>query len=371
MGDIVYKRFVVIGMVAVIILNLAAWLIPGVCDWYTLHVTPIWVNTYGRFSDLFPFSLGEIMVVLALVLLVIAVVMGILLIFFRKRAGFKKAAVRYYKILSCIAVVVCIIMSLNCTMLYHCSRIDANPNVDYREYTIEELETLRNYVVEQCNAYSLLVDRDNNGYVIYSGDMQAEAKKALNNISDIYPKLKGYYPDVKKLQFSNLMSQAYIAGYYFPFSMEANCNGNMYITNYPDVYCHELSHLHGYIYEDEANFIAYLACINSDDVLFKYCGYLSVLNYVDNAYYESIDCDNERYFRQAEISENVYVDDTFLLQETWEEVQETAVFSTDTIDAASNTFTEVSLQLNGVKEGMASYDAVVDLLLQYYDGELY
>ena len=43
--------------------------------------------------------------------------------------------------------------------------------------------------------------------------------------------------------------------------------------------CHELL-TSGYIYEDEANFIAFLACVESDDSTFQYAGYLSVLNYV-------------------------------------------------------------------------------------------
>ena len=54
----------------------------------------------------------------------------------------------------------------------------------------------------------------------------------------------------------------------------------MYITNMPFTICHELAHLKGYIYEDEANFIAFMACINSDNLFFQYSGYLNVLNYV-------------------------------------------------------------------------------------------
>ena len=162
-----------------------------------------------------------------------------------------------------------------------------------------------------------------------------------------------------------------MAGYYFPFSMEANCNANMYITNYPATYCHELAHLHGYIYEDEANFISYLACIGSEDPFFIYSGYLSVLSYVDNAYYEAIGEDAEQYLANERISEQVLSDDIFLLPETWEKVEDKAILSTDTVNQASNTFTETSLNLNGVSDGFAAYDRVTGLLLRYYDGDLY
>ena len=67
----------------------------------------------------------------------------------------------------------------------------------------------------------------------------------------------------------------------------------------------------------------------------------------------------------------VYFDDIFLLPEAWEEVEETAVLSTDVIDDISDDFTDTTLQLNGVEDGIASYGRVVDLMLQYYDGVLY
>lgn len=366
-----YKRILIILTIIIALLNLIAWTIPGVCDWYTTYVTPIWLNTLARITGIFPFSVGEIMLVVAVILVFAVIITGILFIFLHKKERYRKIVFRFYRIFAAIVVGVCLVMTLNCTMLYHCTPLDSNPDVPYRQYSIEELETMRNYIVDMCNRYSVLMERDENGYLVYEGDMQETAKKALNSLSDRYPKLAGYYPDVKHMAFSGLMSQAYMAGYYFPFSLEANCNDNMYISNYPGVYCHELSHLHGYIYEDEANFLSFLACIESGDDFFAYCGYLSVLNYVDNAYWESIDGDIVRYASQAQICEAVYADNVFLLPETWEEVEEKAVFSTDTLDAAADEFTETSLHLNGVKEGMASYGQVVDLLLQYYDGILY
>lgn len=128
-------------------------------------------------------------------------------------------------------------------------------------------------------------------------------------------------------------------GYYFPFSMEANYNKVAYVTNLPVTMCHELAHLKGYIQEDEANFIGFLACISSDDLLFQYSGYLSVLNYVNNDFYEAVGEDYERYMAEVQIDRQVYEDAVFV---------------------------ETSLKLNGVDDGMVAYSRVVDLLLQWY-----
>lgn len=367
----IYKWYIIIGMIFVVVVNILAWICPAYCDWHTIYITPIIVNVFGRLTNLFPFSVGEIMILLGLLIVLAAIVIAILLVFLRKKQGYIRFAKVFYKSFAGIVVGVCIVLTTNCVIFYHCTPIDGNPDVDYREYTVEELEILRNYIVNQCNYYMELMPRDENGDVIYTGDMQAETKKALHGIADDFPKLKGYYPNVKHLLSSDIISQAYIGGYYFPFSVEANVNGNMYIVNYPSVYCHELCHLHGYIYEDEASFLAYQACINSDSDFFKYSGYLSVLVYVDNAYYEAIGEDLLYYNTQPQVHEMVWYDDTFLPEEVWEEIEEDAVFSTDTVEEISDTITETSLQLNGVEEGMISYSLVVDLLLQYYDGILY
>ena len=36
--------------------------------------------------------------------------------------------------------------------------------------------------------------------------------------------------------------------------------------NLPFTTCHELSHLRGFMQEEEANFIGFLACVNADDM---------------------------------------------------------------------------------------------------------
>lgn len=373
-----YKKYILIMTVTVVFLNLIAWISRPFCDWYIRYIFQLMPEVFGRISGIFPFSVGEIMIVLGILLLFIAAVGGILLLIprIRKIDRFTKIAKKYYRIILVIILNVCLVMTLNCSMLYHCTRINPNPAVEERDYTLDELEKLYVYIIEECNAYAKKMDRDDKGRVVYDKDMKEVAKQAMRNISKDYKRLKGYYPDVKDMAFSNLMSQAYMGGYYFPFSMEANVNAKMYIMNYPSTYCHELSHLQGYIYEDEANFLGYLACLESGDDMFIYSGYLSVLAYVSNAYYRS--CNKispyEAKAREDRIPyclAEVVEDMVFLLPETWEEVEEKAIVDTDKMDQISTTFTETTLQMNGVTEGMAAYDGVVELLLKYYDGELY
>ena len=237
------------------------------------------------------------------------------------------------------------------------------------EYTLEELLMVRDFVVMQCNALAEQMERDAEGNIIYTGDMEAEAVKCMQAMGEEYEQLSGFYPEPKKIYFSEFLSQQYMQGYFFPFSMEANYNQIMCIMNKPATMCHELAHLKGFIQEDEANLIGYLACIQSDDLFFKYSGYLSVLNYLDNDFYDAVNRDKTQYLSQVRISAQVRKDNEFLTDEMWEKVEKKAVVSTETVDKISDEIVEATLVINGVEDGMLSYCRVVGLLLDYYAGQ--
>ena len=61
----------------------------------------------------------------------------------------------------------------------------------------------------------------------------------------------------------------------------------------------------------------------------------------------------------------------FLTEETWEKVEKKAVVSTAAVKKASRAFVDTNQKVNGIEDGIASYNRVVGLLLDYYDGVLY
>lgn len=360
------------------LLNLAGWISTGFCDFYAAHIFPVWVETYGRLTGLFPFSVGEILLYLAAaftVLLVLWATMQLALWLLHRRGGrsfrlFRVYGTAYFFVFG----VVCLIMTLNCFLLYHVSPLYERfrPGEAGREqYGAEEIGALRDYVVEQANALAAVMERDVQGRLVYGGDMKEQAKAQMRRLGRTIPCLKGYYPDPKPLWASEFFSQQYIMGYYFPFSMEANYNDIIYEINLPTTFCHELSHLKGFILEDEANFIGYLACVDAEDDFFRYSAFLSVIGYLDRDFLRAVGKDSGAYLAHPAISRQVIADDIFLTGETWEAVEEAALIRTETVKEVSNTFTETTLVLNGVQDGRISYSRVVDLLLKYYDGILY
>ena len=81
-------------------------------------------------------------------------------------------------------------------------------------------------------------------------------------------------------------------------------------------------------------------------------------------YHQSIREHAVKYPANERISEQVLSDGIFLLPETWKKVEDKAILSTDTVNQASNTFTETSLNLKGVLDGFAVYYHVTGLLLR-------
>lgn len=382
--------------VGTILLNIAAWNSKAFSDWYMMHILPLWVNSYGWLTGLFPFSVGEFMLIAGAVLVIIAVLLGVALLAVcvvqgarrtqnrnscadteipreKKGRGFWQFCKGYYTGVAWIALGVFLVLTLNCFICYHgtdfATKYFPKEAQADDEYTLEELLAVRDFVVMKCNMLAEQMERDANGNIIYSGDMEAEAVKCMQAMGEEYEQLSGFYPEPKKIYFSDFLSQQYMQGYFFPFSMEANYNQIMCIMNKPATMCHELAHLKGFIQEDEANLIGYLACIQSDDLFFQYSGYLSVLNYLDNDFYDAVNRDKERYLSQVHISAQVRKDNEFLADETWEKVEKKAVISTETVDKISDEIVEATLVINGVEDGMLSYCRVVGLLLDYYAGQ--
>ncbi len=376
-----------------VILNITGWSSHSFCDWYTENIFPVWLATYGRIMGVFPFSVGEWMLYAAVVLLVVLPVWGMVtaafwLLQLIKRKTKKcvtgdgtgasdKMAKRYGKFARFIFWIVGIVsleMTFTCFFLFHVSPMNERYEIGAKtrdEYGLAEIEILRDYVVEQANALAKVMERDEKGYLIYNGNIADEAKKQMQRLGEMFPNLKGFYPNPKPLYTSEFFSQQYMMGYYFPFSMEANYNEKMYIINLPATMCHELSHLKGFLLEDEANFIAYLACVDAEDDFFKYSAYLSVLSYLDRDFYKAAGEDALYYSKHPAISGQVAEDDKFLTDEAWKEVEEDAVLDTEFVKEVSDKVLETNLTLNGVKDSKVSYSQVVDLLLQYYDGILY
>lgn len=361
------KQFVALCtlLAVMVILNIVAWESRAFSDFYAAHIYPLWTQTYGRLTSLLPFSFGEILIMIAVFGIPLSLAaMVILLIVMKGRR--KKIAKIFGFVYGWIIAFVVTTETLNCFILYHCSTFAELNGIAVMEHTDEELEALGAQLVEEINACAEDVIRDENGRFVLSADLDDTARNAVAGLSDEFKNLDGYYVKPKSIICSFFMSQMDLMGIYFPFSMEANYNADMFAAKQPATICHEIAHTKGYIQEDEANFIAFMACERSDNADYRYSGYLSALTQVRNKIFEYADYDKKVAFDNS-ISDLVWTD-MDANSEYWENVKEAddTVFDSQTVSEVSDKAMETSLQLNGVEDGKKSYGRMVDLMLNYY-----
>ena len=372
-----------IGMAAaVVLLNAAAWNSTAFCDAYIAWIFPVWVNTYGRITGLFAFSVGEWMIDAGLVLLGCAFVLApaaalaVCIPFpaFRRIRGKCLGMVKgFYVFFIWTLLVVCLVMTLNCFILYHASTFSEKyfgerGSEAEGTYTANELILLYNEIAEKCNTLSRQVERDEQGRIVYPGGllengeigtMEEKAIEIMKQLGETYPQLAGNYPRPKGLAGSWILSVQQLSGVYSPFTVEANYNRDMTDYNIPHTICHELSHLKGFMREDEANFIGYLAYIRSEHPAFRYSGYLTGWIYACNALAAE---DPETYSQlRQQLSPAVQQQ----LQENnafWDRYEGKAA------EAASR-INDSYLKFHQQEDGVKSYGRMVDLMLAYYRQE--
>lgn len=347
-----------------LLLNAASWLSTEFSDFYVLKIFPYISAPFIFLSGLFPFSVGEILIILAVLFVIVGVPLFVVLLIFGRKLR-RKTASFFGTAMLWILTFIITTETMNCFIMYHCTPFSERYFSGTAQHTRQELTDVYALLIEECNSLSQQVLRDENGFFLLSGDTVEEAKRAMENAAEEYSQLKGYYPRPKPISFSYLMSQMGILGVYFPFSMEANYNRDIYEVNLPNTLCHEYAHLKGIIQEDEAGFIAFIASTQSESADFRYSGYLNALEYVHNEIYES------------NISQAFYLTDTispevrndwfrFVPENYWEENEEKEIISTETVDTISSGATDTTLKINGVEDGIESYTRIVNLILDYY-----
>jgi len=361
----VKKRHVIPIIIAVvmIILNIVSWMSTGFSDFYVMYIFPYISSAFSFISGIFPFSIGEIMIIALIILAFVGIPLFVILIIVRADSRKRTAGIFTSAVLF-ITVFIISTETLNCFIMYHCTTFSER-YFNTSDHRRSDLIKLYKILIDETNDLADQIARDENGSFILTDDVNECAKDAMKKASENYPQLKGYYPDAKAVMNSYLMSQAGLMGIYFPFSLEANYNADMCPVNLPNTICHEYAHLKGVIQEDEAGFIAFIASSMSASADFRYSGYLNALEYVHNQIYQNNI--TEAYYLTDTISENVKHDlFSFLPESYWEENKEKEIISTETIDTISSSAADTSLKMNGVEDGIESYSRIVDLMLDYY-----
>lgn len=351
-------RWIITAAALVLLLaaGISAKLSVDFANWYGENVYPILVGIFARISGLFPFSLAEIVIVLAVFTCLFSIVYFIVQLIKRrgKRLKFLLSSV------TTAAMVLSVVgtgFMYSCGINYYRTPFSEYSGIEIRLYTADEVRETLVYVIANTNRLIDEVELDENGQCILPENLLDAATAAMYNLAEEYPTLKSYYPNAKPVLASPLMCYTKIVGIFTPYTMEANYNTCDTPEEIGHTICHELSHLTGFMREDEANFISYLACRGSGDVYLEYSGYYSALGYMLNAYYKAVGYD-EYVELLSTVDLRVYRQ-ICLESEFWSQY-DTPVAEVST--AVNDTY----LKINDQSDGTKSYGRVADLIIGEY-----
>ena len=347
-------------------LNIAARRSTAFAEWYSTHIYRALVTTVGRVIGFLPFSVYELLIVCGVALLLF-IIYRIVYLIIKKRG--RRILTMFARVFALLLTVLAL-FTVNCGVNYHRIPFSSYSGLTVTKQPTDMLISLCSSLIDEANALVPYIDTvevpdDADGthygsiFSLADTDTHREAVLAMNKLGEIYPVLSGYYPSPKPVLFSKVMSYEFITGVY-SFTIEANYNND--VPDYVKAYtiCHELSHLRGFMREDEAGFIAYLACIHSDNVNFRYSGILNALSYVLNSVYSN--CGAETYTELYRSMDVQLMRDYYYNSKYWDKY-ETPV--ADVADAVNNAYLVANAQTDGVK----SYGRMVDLLLAYYSSQ--
>lgn len=330
---------------------------------YALNIYPWLSRIISLITNIFPFSLAELIVITLPIVLIIVFIRFIihLIVYQEKRID---TLIKGFLNIGCFLSIVLFLFVLLAGINYYRAPFSQYSNYEVRDSTNEELFQLTEYLALQANELRAEVpNTDEDGVFSLSmnifelADMVAEA---FDKLEKDYPVLGNHYGRPKPILSSPLMSYTEITGIFFPFTMEANVNIDISDYSIPSTMAHELAHLRGFMREDEANFLSYLATMKSDNVEIQYSGTMLALINTGNAlYYQDV---NSYFSLRDKYSEGV-LRDIQANNEYWQQYKDTV------ISTVSTKVNDTYLKANDQSDGVKSYGKMVDLLLAKFRKE--
>ena len=241
---------------------------------------------------------------------------------------------------------------------YTASPLEEKLELPVRDRSAAALEATAFWLLDMTNAAADNADRVG-GIVVADGffGLYEDAPGGFAALAEENSVFAGHVALPKRVTFWPLLGYTGISGIFFPFTGEANVNPDSPDSTLPFTMCHEIAHSLGFASEDDANFVAFLACERSGNGNYNYSGAFSAFIYVYNAAAEE-NPDLQRRLYEA-LAEDVRADMEVLgahyrqytgpLREMGEQINDTY------------------LRVIGQQpEGVKSYGRVVDLLIAEY-----
>lgn len=312
---------------------------------------------FGTVSSILPFSLAEIMIILIPLAITTLIIYGV------KVIDGRRCAVRLILTVLSVLMLIYPIYVVTLGAGYHergiASRLEItadNPDENELYTTMMKIS----YELEELVPAISYNDRGASVTKLTPEKISEEICKSYERVCEKYPNLRLdiFNQRAKPVILSKGMTQLELLGIYTFFTGESNVNVHYPDYTLPFSIAHEFAHARGVSRENEANFIAFLVCINADDPYIKYSGYMNMYEYLAAALSKA----------DKNMLKNVYA------MSSKRVTGEIRAYSEFYYANQNKLFGELSDFINDLylksqgTEGIISYGLVVRLCVGYYEG---
>jgi hypothetical protein len=273
----VRRKITWIGLVvAAVFIKVFSFFPEAVEKYYSRGLYPVIARSQRVLFGWVPFSIGDL-------LYGVVVVAMIVWIFRSVRKLVRREVTRGWLVRGLVRVVfaglwVYVLFNVLWGLNYNRLGITDQLQLQVLPYTTAELTELTEVVVEELDDLnaSAKVHRASLGH---TGLLRAGAVQAYDSLAGDDPRFAYRSCSVKASLYSYPGLYIGFAGYYNPFTGEAQVNVLDPLFGQPYTTCHEMAHQLGYATETEANFVGFLAARSSPDPAFRYSVYLDLYVY--------------------------------------------------------------------------------------------
>lgn len=302
------------------------------------------LDAISKVTGALPFALWEW-------LAVVAVLLALYFLFHKFRPiAWLTGVIAWF---SAMVLVFAVLWGLN----YFAPPVDSRFGLERELYSVQTLKDATIYMAERAGQTADLVARDEDGLMIADFDAWASAAAdGYTAMGEKDPFFGGDTPRVKKLLSGRLFSYMGFTGIFVPFTAEANVNPETSTASLPFTMCHELAHRKTVARENEANFCAFLACLENPDPAFQYSAWYCAFSYT---YASLCKADPTAALEVADSLSDALRRDRNAAGELY------AKFDGPVQEAAQKA-NDLYLKTAGDENGAESYGEVTDLLVAWY-----
>lgn len=306
-------------------------------------------NAISKVSSFIPFlSLTEIVVlgiaIACLVLLILAIID-----FFK---------IRWFKAINKLLSIACIILTIVSLYNFSCEAAYNRKEMPLPYYENEvardDFSKIYNYFADDLDYCVDQLEFEENGDLkgMKLSDITKDLKEAYKIIegNDYF---SAHFGAVKPMASSFIYRELQITGVTFSPLAEANINTMNTNVNIPLTTAHELAHTKGVMREDDANQLAFYACVNSDKPYLRYSAYVSY-------FYQMRSMCSSSYLTEEQLSHINPISDQYrqyaktinYVNEFWKKH--------NLLGDIGEWFNNLYIKSSGVKEGTSSYQGGTD-----------